>query len=835
MGLVVKSTFSAGELDPTLWERTTLDKYKNGLATARNVVVSKTGSLLSRPGRFNLGPTKLNNSNSILYAPPGSGLVLEWGVGYVRAYSLSSPGTLVWEINSTTTPSTPYLAGFIPSASIPLMTFDYSGSYVYAFCPGFPISKLLITPGSQNFTVPGTLFSVPAAPISAVATPEGTPTGYAVDYIFSVIQNGQEGTSGAPVTSANLPIAPGQYIALDCKVDILNFLTGITQVNVYRRPSGAGAYGFIGTSSTFDTAGGNLHAYFNDVGQDADFTHTPPQSVIPQAPDPTNLNSATGLIYQQSLVLVDSVSNLEAIFKSQPGFYNNFNRNFPLDDASALNFIAGTSGYARVLRMIDNNGLVVFTSAGIYLNQGQLGPSNLALAKVGRWVINSTLAPYGVPGGCLFVDSSTNTVRNLTWNFPQQVFDAEDVAIYSAHLFRTRSIVAWNFQEGNLPFLYVIFNDGTFATFTFESDQEMKAWTRHDSSPAIKVVYSCPTINPDTTYFLVQKGTQQYIEYSIARYTPPSQIANDPQYKMNPSCANMDSVTSTRFLLNSQLSGTDTITILPNSSTPGLPDDWSGPLQINCGTSALFANHSDGEFTPVGAGSVGQIFRYFDSDYTSYDMTIITWLDANNVIVQPLQIFPSTAALNPNLFWTFKQVTGLSYMNGEFPAVIVDGAVVCSPNNDDQIYPVAQVINGKLTLPGGISGAIVHVGRPIINDVGTLAIDTVEQAPTLVESETVNKIYLKLNFSTGLYVANSFPVDTIVKGMQSQDSFDVDYSQDNPIVGNRAPQPITKRIEVTIPGDWKGNGQICLRNVDPLHFEILSIIPDVEVLTRSDR
>jgi len=69
--------------------------------------------------------------------------------------------------------------------------------------------------------------------------------------------------------------------------------------------------------------------------------------------------------------------------------------------------------------------------------------------------------------------------------------------------------------------------------------------------------------------------------------------------------------------------------------------------------------------------------------------------------------------------------------------------------------------------------------------------------------------------------------------MEDMEKFDVPDGYD--IIGNRYKQPTSRRIEKTLPGNWDSQGQIAIRQVDPLHFEILSIIPDIEVLRRSNR
>jgi hypothetical protein len=132
MGLVDKPSFTAGELDPSLWERTNLDKYRNGLAVARNWCISKTGSILTRQGRAQYAQCKLLNSLVVLYSPPGGQVFLEWGHLYVRIYSLTT-GALLADIAQS------YLASDIPN-----LRFDTSGSYVYIFCSGKVTQRSLL-------------------------------------------------------------------------------------------------------------------------------------------------------------------------------------------------------------------------------------------------------------------------------------------------------------------------------------------------------------------------------------------------------------------------------------------------------------------------------------------------------------------------------------------------------------------------------------------------------------------------------------------------------------------------------------------------------------------
>lgn len=830
MGLVDKPAFTAGELDPSLWERTNLDKYRNGLAAARNWIISKTGSALTRQGRQYFVQAKLPNRAVICYSPPGGGVLMEWGHQYVRVYSLS----------------TFLLLGDVPHAftedDLPNLHFETSGSYVYIFCAGKTVLKFNYSNGT--FFPQAFIFAVPTAPAAGAATGVGAPTGYACQYAITYVFNGEESLPFFIAGTANLPIAVGQSVTVGGTFISAIFGPGnqnpsVSEMKVYRRPNLGGAFGYIGSSTNMSISGGQVVGSFSDVGGTADYTHQPPASLMPKdltsatgdPQDPSALLSNTGVVYQQRLLLTDFVTDLQAIYASQPGFQDNFYRNFPLDAASALKFKCGTSGYARVLRMLDSDGLVAFTSAGVYLNQGALTPDNLAMAKKGKWIINPVVPPLAIPGGTIFLDAATNGVRVMNWSFQLNAFDADEVSIYSNHLFRTRQLNTWNFQQGVFPLLWVVFGDGTAAAFTYDYNQQMQAWTRHDG--VLPIRSSCGTTTADQTFFVVSKvdpntgQTLRYIEHTIPRYVPPSDIAIDPDWDKNPTCAYMDGMIS---LVNRVAPlGTTPFTFAPTTQLDdGVTPDWSGPLNVTCNNLGLFIGP---------AAIVGNVLRFFDEDGSVIDIKILSFTDANNIQVQidNIDVFPSNWATGATLYATFVSVSGLSMFEGEYPAAVCDGAVLCSPNNDQENYDKVQVVNGVFTMPAGKRAAILHIGRPIIGDIETLDIDTVEQQPTLIESIVVNKVYVKVKDAKGLYIGPKFPKDNGVSGMVPIDNFPVDYTQDNPIIGNRAQPSQTKRFEVMVDGDYNQQGKICVRQVDPIHAEILSFIPDVEVQKRSDR
>jgi hypothetical protein len=290
----------------------------------------------------------------------------------------------------------------------------------------------------------------------------------------------------------------------------------------------------------------------------------------------------------------------------------------------------------------------------------------------------------------------------------------------------------------------------------------------------------------------------------------------------------MDGIKSLSNLLNNSFTGVNKFVLVPVT-----PDDWEGNLTLTCGTQGLFP-------TP-GLGTVGTIFRFFDAvDKSAVDLEVISRTSNNEVVVRPSCLFPFAQADDFRLYQTYNQVTGLNHLEGESVSVMVDGAVYRSPNNDQENYTPLVVASGTITLPNNDRGAIIIVGRPITADIKTLNVSTVEQSPTTLESININKVYVRVHNSRGLYVSNNFPEESngekdgdTVEGMEDLDSIDIPNGYN--LIGNRQENTRSKRIAVPMKGDWSNQGQIAVRQVDPIHFEILSIIPDMTILNRSDR
>lgn len=152
------------------------------------------------------------------------------------------------------------------------------------------------------------------------------------------------------------------------------------------------------------------------------------------------------------------------------------------------------------------------------------------------------------------------------------------------------------------------------------------------------------------------------------------------------------------------------------------------------------------------------------------------------------------------------EITGIHHLAGESVAVLADANVVDG---------VTVSSDGKVTLP--VAASKVHVGLPITADVQTLPLDVKGSPQTLQgRKKTVASVTLRVQDSRGFWAG------------PDEDNL-VEYAQrDHEDYGD----PVSLKTgiaRVVIKNDWNDDGQVFIRQTDPLPMTILAAIPDVQV------
>lgn len=149
------------------------------------------------------------------------------------------------------------------------------------------------------------------------------------------------------------------------------------------------------------------------------------------------------------------------------------------------------------------------------------------------------------------------------------------------------------------------------------------------------------------------------------------------------------------------------------------------------------------------------------------------------------------------------EISGLEHLEGETVAILADGAV----------HPPRVVTDGKVTLEQAAS--VVLVGLPITADLQTLPLYA-QVDPAFGEgvAKNVAKVTLRLHESSGVFTGPSFTRLRPFKQRTSEP-----YGS--------PPALFTGLAEVQADGLWQDDGQVCVRQSDPLPVTVVSIALDV--------
>lgn len=153
-----------------------------------------------------------------------------------------------------------------------------------------------------------------------------------------------------------------------------------------------------------------------------------------------------------------------------------------------------------------------------------------------------------------------------------------------------------------------------------------------------------------------------------------------------------------------------------------------------------------------------------------------------------------------------KEITGLTWLEGETVSILADGAV----------EPQQVVKDGKITLI--YPAEIVHVGLPFIADMKTLpaAMALQDGSYGSGHKKNVREVFFRVVNSSGTQAGPSF------------DKLSEYPSRSTEFAGN-VPDPITDEIGFQIQPQWSQSGQVCVRQKYPLPLRIVSMTTVLEL------
>lgn len=559
---------------------------------------------------------------------------------------------------------------------------------------------------------------------------------------------------------------------------------GAASYNIYRFENGV--WGLIGVAGTTNS--------FEDVGQTADTSITPPlpRDLFLFADD----YPSTVTYYQQRLGFANSNNATEKVWFSQTGNFKNFTSRSPIQDDDMVSFTLAGRQVNAVRHLVDLGQLVILTSGGEFAIQGDsagiLKPAEVN-SRQHSYYGSSTLAPIIIGGTALFVQNQGTVVRDLGYSYESDRFRGSDLTIFSTHLFQGYTLSDWAYSKVPNPIIWCVRSDGVLLGLTYDKEQEMLAWHRHDfDGGTVENVCVVPEGDEDVLYVVVKRTINsrsvKYVERLTSRH--------------------ITDIFDAKFM-DSNLSYDGRNTTASHTMTLSGGTDWDHDETLTLTSSTSYFASTD----------VGNAIHMFDSDGTVVRCAIEAYTSGTVVTVRPHTTVPSGLRSTATSTWTkaVDSISGLWHLEGESVSILGDGNVVANPKND--AYDTVTVTSGTITLdqPYGV----IHIGLPYITDLQTLNIDTPQGEPIGDKNKIVNEVNVFVESTRGVWAGAKPPTSDTTDPLENLIEYKARQFEayDDPVTLK------TGVMDILIKSEWNDNGRVFIRQIDPLPMTVLSIMP----------
>ncbi len=450
----VKTNFTAGEVSAELLGRGDLRAYENGALKLRNLFIFPTGGVTRRAGLGyvdtlegdgRLVSFEFNTEQTYLMAVTDGRIDIY--AGGVAVQTLSSPWT---------------------AAQIPQLTWTQSADTLLLTHPDVAPRKLLRTAGGA-FALENWAFF----------TDGGVVHQPYYKFADSLVMLTPSATTGTISLTASAAIFESGHIGTRLRVGSKE--VAITAVSSPTVVTATVMQTLAATTATIDWS---EQAFSSVRGY--------PSSVA---------------FHQDRLVIGGSRDLPNRLWFSKSGDLFNFDLGTGLDD-EGIEFAILSDQVNAIRGIFSGRHLQIFTSGAEWMVTGDpLTPTSVQLNRQTRVGSRTDryIPPVTVDGATMFVARNGNEIREFLYTDVEQAYQATDLALVSRHLLGKP--IDQDF-DALRRLLFIVRDDGKFATLTIYRAEQVAAWTLHDTQGRVKSV----SVVGDEVYLLVERDGKYLIE-----------------------------------------------------------------------------------------------------------------------------------------------------------------------------------------------------------------------------------------------------------------------------------------------------------------------------------
>lgn len=502
---------------------------------------------------------------------------------------------------------------------------------------------------------------------------------------------------------------------------------------------------------------------------------------------------AVAAYFQQRRVYASSLNQPDTYWMTKPGLYHNMDSSVPVVASDAITgtpWAQQVNGIQFLVPM--PGGLVVLTGRGAWqVNGGQsaaITPSNQTAIPQAYNGCNPHIPPHVINYDILYVQSKGSIWRDLSYNFFTNIYTGTDITTLSNHLFNDYSMVQSAYAEEPYKLVWAIRNDGILLCLTFLKEQDVYAWTRHDTNGFFVSVCSITEPPVDAIYLI----TQRYVQGGWRYY---SERMDDRTWN------NVEDTFCVDAGLRSPLNYPDA-TLSVSAKT--------GNVNISASAS-VFSSANAGDIIRTNGGKIEVVSYLSPTQLTGLVIEDLSLTIPNDPDETPIP----TVSGDWSIATPISTVTHLNHLEGLEVTGLADGSVI----------PKQTVINGSISLVAPASNIVV--GLPYTCQVQTVFLDVSAGAETIQNKrKNISAVGARVEMSRGLQVgadqkdssAQQFYAPVTWSNMTEI------KERTNQVNAGTAVPLYTGDFYQALTSGWNLKGQLAFQQIYPLPANILSAV-----------
>jgi hypothetical protein len=280
--------------------------------------------------------------------------------------------------------------------------------------------------------------------------------------------------------------------------------------NVYFRYSTEGEWKYVSVSKPE-----------NDSAKGSAELSDPKKHLRGNPPDKVNSYPGAVGIYQQRLVFGRSNLEPQTVWLSETGAFDSMAVSNPLRDDSAITATVDSKQMNEIRHFIPLRDVLMLTSGAEFQlsagkNSDAVTPTTITFNLQSYWG-SSDVPPIVSGTSIVFAENSGKVIRDLKYQLTDDGYTGTDVSVLAENLIDS-PVRDWAYQQSPWSTIWICLESGRLLTFTYMKEQEIWAWSSHESSGAKFVsVTSIREGEHDNVYFLVNRGGRYFLEYQKRR------------------------------------------------------------------------------------------------------------------------------------------------------------------------------------------------------------------------------------------------------------------------------------------------------------------------------